>query len=359
MSIRKVYLRFDADNITGAGHLVRCQSLGRAAETAGCQVHWISKHLSPELAASLSAKTGSLLKIDSRLSWREEIAWLDEHVSFEDATIVLDVTTPYALNHIKDFTEFLDRLNDRCRVVLIDGIGEDALLGRISERPHIAVVPYVGAAIPEGDTANDCRWLLGPRYFVLQPEYLDAESTTDDISKEARRVLITFGGTDPRGTTLMALDAVAGVQAPGLEIHTVIGPGFSDALKRAIREKSKALGQECILEEAPDTLAGLISWCDVAISASGSTKYELAALGTPSIQISLNNTHAAVGEPFAATGATMHLGVVSDITARELCEALEKLLESLTIRERMRAACRQLVDGRGTNRVVAAIRNIT
>jgi len=355
MPIRKVLFRVDADVRTGAGHLFRCVTIGRAIASTGCRVYWVCKRLSPEMEAVVPSEVGTLLKIDPWLTWPEEVAWLTRRISLRDATVVLDVTTCYTFEQAADFGNFLDRLRSRCRVVLIDGLAADAILGYISARPHVALVPYVGAVNLPVNRRDNCQWLVGPRYFVLQPEYKKEVSRTHTQPRTARRILITFGGTDPKGSTLLALDAVAGLKVVDLQICTVMGPGFSNDLKEAIVAKAGQLDDTCILEDAPSNLAELIAWCDVAVSASGLTKYELAALGKPSLQLSLNGAHALAMEPFVATGATQHLGVADDITAEDLRLALDRLLHSLKTRNRMQTACLQLMDANGTERVVDTI----
>lgn len=353
--IRNLYLRFDADNAVGSGHLKRCVSIGELAVSKDIRVYWVSKNLTSDLEAILPNRYESLVRIDPNLSWSEEAAWLCQNLSSDNAAIVLDVTTAYALKKQQDFSCYLGRLNRHCRTVLFDGIGMDSILNQIDEKPHIGIVPYIGATLPSGYRQSDCQWLLGPRYFVLHKSYEDAVRQTKRIEKQARKILITFGGTDPKAGTLLALDAVAALNDSTLEIRTVIGPGYSESLKKEINKKASLLGKACRLEESPDDLAQLISWCDVAISASGLTKYEIAALGTPSIQLSFCKEHAQVGHAFNATGATIHLGVIDDLSIQDLESALEEVLRQQLIRQRMNSACIRIMDEKGTARVLDAI----
>jgi len=359
MNAQNLYLRFDADEAIGAGHLVRCKTLGKAAQALGYNVRWISKHLATGLRTTLFTQRDELIRIKPSLNWCEEAKWLINHEDLNGGIFILDVTTQYSLGHLDSFIEYLVALKTLLRIVLIDGLGVDSIVERISERPHIAVVPYIGASVPKNDRIRDCLWLLGPQYFILQPEYnrlIIQRASSTPVADIAKKILITFGGTDPKKSTLLAMDAVADIQYPDLEIRVVIGPGYSPELKRNTRKKMKESGLNCQLVEAPSNLAELIFWCDLAISGSGLTKYELAALGAPSILISINQEHANVSASFASTGASIHLGVARDVTRKELSLKLKQLIQSKQMRQSMRISGCRLVDDGGAGRLLKVIK---
>ena len=102
------------------------------------------------------------------------------------------------------------------------------------------------------------------------------------ITSIASNLLITCGGSDPTETTLLAIKAAGKIETH-LNLRVIIGPLFSDSLEMRIREEIDKLDHFCEIIQKPKSLREHLLWCDVAISASGLTKYELAATSTPSI----------------------------------------------------------------------------
>ncbi len=99
-------------------------------------------------------------------------------------------------------------------------------------------------------------------------------------------------------------------------------------------------------------------WCDIAVTSSGLTKYELALTGTPSLQISTDKEHARVNKPFADTGASQHLGIWYDLTIEEIREAIVGLMGDKSRRERMRDVGQEMLDARGALRVIEETRRL-
>jgi spore coat polysaccharide biosynthesis predicted glycosyltransferase SpsG len=97
-------------------------------------------------------------------------------------------------------------------------------------------------------------------------------------------------------------------------------------------------------------------WCDLAITGSGLTKYEMAVTGTPSLQLSFSEDHAAVNESFVKNGTAKHLGVYDAVSLRSISEEITGLLDNFGKRRFMSEAGKGLLDGLGTGRLIEAIR---
>src|SRR6266849_2972254 len=126
------------------------------------------------------------------------------------------------------------------------------------------------------------RYLLGPSYLALRPEFGEAGPRT--IHDHVRRALLTSGGADPdRLTARLVRWTIAGFGAITLDV--VVGPLVAEV--DSIRAVVRSVPGRVILHESPKQLHDLMLAGDLAITGGGQTLYELAALGTPMVAIHL------------------------------------------------------------------------
>jgi spore coat polysaccharide biosynthesis predicted glycosyltransferase SpsG len=349
-------LRFDADEKTGAGHFVRCHALGQNARQAGLSVLMAYRRISPSILDKLNNEsTTACLQIEENLDWGQETDYLFEKLGTSEPVIILDVSTPYAFDDIGGFGSYLASLKSRWPVALIDGLQENAITKKIAIRPDMVIMPYVGADQSLGKEFPDCRWLLGPRYFIFQPNYASMPIPTKRVKNRVGRILVSFGGVDPCGTTLKAMSAIGALKAPELTVRVAVGSGFSSALKGKISQLVKASDCRIMELDAPGSLFEHMLWCDLAVTGTGLTKYELALTGTPSIQISINKEHAEINQPFAATGVALHIGIDDEVVSEDLQKALIQVMSDYRQRAKMSRIGRKMVDINGVRRVTDAL----
>lgn len=189
--------------------------------------------------------------------------------------------------------------------------------------------------------------LLGPRYALLRPEFSRRAARSEP--ERARRVLVTFGGSDPENATLRAIEGLRLLADRGLEVKVVVGPANPrpEALARAA-------GPFEVLRDPPD-MARLMTWAHVAVAGGGTSAYELACMGVPALLLAAAENQEEVAEGLARFGAAKSLGRAAEASpARIAAEAAELLADRGLCRE-MGEAGRALVDGRGAERVAALL----
>jgi UDP-2,4-diacetamido-2,4,6-trideoxy-beta-L-altropyranose hydrolase len=190
--------------------------------------------------------------------------------------------------------------------------------------------------------------LLGPVYALVDPAY--AAYRTRDVADTVHRILVTFGGSDLHGLTQRVVAAFAGV--PGkLTLDVVIGPSHR---KRSFARPGM---HELVTHEHPHGLAELLGRADLVISAAGSTCWQVSCAGVPLIAVQTVDNQ----RELVACLDRQHCALTFD--RAEFCDLLERgdLAAVLTSfadpgrRAAMIAAQRQLVDGNGAQRIVAAM----
>jgi UDP-2,4-diacetamido-2,4,6-trideoxy-beta-L-altropyranose hydrolase len=198
------------------------------------------------------------------------------------------------------------------------------------------------------------RYLLGPHYLALGPEFAEAAPRT--IHDHVRRALLTIGGADPgRITARLVRGAIAGLGAITLDV--VVGPLVEDVA--AIREAVRSTPGRVTLHESPKHLRDLMLAADLAITGGGQTVYELAATGTPMVAIRLAENQRLNIEAMQAAGVLDYAGDVHDAALEPvLVAALATLAADTARRAEMSRRGRGVVDGRGAGRLARAVRDL-
>jgi UDP-2,4-diacetamido-2,4,6-trideoxy-beta-L-altropyranose hydrolase len=198
--------------------------------------------------------------------------------------------------------------------------------------------------------ASHTRLLLGPRYALLRPGFVGRPAAPPPAGRP--RVLVTLGGADPDNVTLQLLRAADALDAD-FALDVVLGPVFAHGA--AVAAAASVARHPVALHRDPVDLAGLMAGAAVALSAAGSTCWELAHLGVPAVLVVLAENQAGNAAGLAAAGFALSLGVAARLSAPVLREALAALLADPALRARMAAAGRRLVDGAGAARVAGEV----
>ena len=108
-----------------------------------------------------------------------------------------------------------------------------------------------------------------------------------------------------------------------------------------------------ILVDVPD-MWNRMAEADIAVSAAGSTVYELSAMGVPAVVCYYAENQRRVAEGFASQTGMTNAGDYSKNpnTALDIMtEAVCKLVKCKEERESLSARMKQIVDGQGTGRI--------
>jgi RimJ/RimL family protein N-acetyltransferase len=124
----------------------------------------------------------------------------------------------------------------------------------------------------------------------------------------------------------------------------------------AVEEQlAEAPGDMRLLTDVDDVPA-LMAWADVALSAAGTTAWELACMGLPAAVVVLADNQRPIAEQLADAGAAVDLGPADAVTTERIAAEVESLCRDAPRRRAQSEAGRQLIDGRGAGRVVTVMR---
>jgi spore coat polysaccharide biosynthesis predicted glycosyltransferase SpsG len=197
------------------------------------------------------------------------------------------------------------------------------------------------------------RLLLGPSHALIRAEFRRAREGAGQRTGGATRVLVTLGGADPSNVTRTAIHALQALAGGAFSVRVLVGPlnARADELARA----AQAAGPHVELRVAPADVPALMAWADVAVSAAGSTTWELLYLGVPLVLVTLADNQRDIAASLGRAGVALELGWHADVTPSAIVSAVSSLASDHRRRHAMRDAGRAMVDGRGADRVAEAI----
>ena len=215
----------------------------------------------------------------------------------------------------------------------------------LNQNAHAAEALY-------GQRAPYTRLLLGPDYAMLRRQFASWRNWQREIAGAGHRILLTMGGSDPGNFTLRVMEALPMVGMESLEAVVVVGGSnpHGPALEGAAKSR-----QGVRLAKNADNMPELMAWADLAVSAAGTTCWEMCFLGLPAVVVDLAANQRPVAQRLDELGVACHLGSSSDCSAERIAGELTRLLADAETRSRMCRRGRELVDGRGAARVCAAM----
>jgi UDP-2,4-diacetamido-2,4,6-trideoxy-beta-L-altropyranose hydrolase len=196
------------------------------------------------------------------------------------------------------------------------------------------------------------QFLLGSDFVLLRREFLNRAGEARNIPDIARKILVTFGGSDPDNITLKILEALKTIDLNGLEVIAVIG-GVSESYETLLR-RVKTYPGFSIRKNVTD-MPGLMMWADVAISAAGSTCWELAFTGLPAIILPVSHDQELIASYLTKNGVSVTIGNTDGNSDRSLINALAELIYSPDKRSVLSENGKRVVDGNGPRRIISAL----
>jgi spore coat polysaccharide biosynthesis predicted glycosyltransferase SpsG len=201
--------------------------------------------------------------------------------------------------------------------------------------------------------AIDTRLLLGPKFALLRREFMANRATAHAVPDKARKLLVTMGGADADNVTQKVIDALADM---GLEIRVAVG-GSNPHLASLRQAKEAALRETANVNLAVDSreMPQLMAWAHFAVAAAGSTSWELAFSGLPTLFIILAGNQAGNAREMERRGFGLCLGEHTQFDEQRLRDSVSGLAEDRRRRTDFASRGRQMVDGRGAARIARAL----
>ena len=224
----------------------------------------------------------------------------------------------------------------------------------LADRPHVADllvdVGYgrradaYGGLLPAG-----AQLLLGPEYALVRPEFAArrSQALARRSGAPVQRVLISLGLTDVGGITGRVLRLLGGAPE-ALAFDVVVGRGAPSLPE--LREHA-ARDPRVVLHVQTEEMAELVARADLAIGAGGSSTWERACLGLPTLTLVLADNQAELAARLSDAGATLAIEAREEDFGGGLLSAFQRLVQDADLREGLSRVSASLCDGGGARRV--------
>jgi len=352
-----IVFRVDSSKYIGMGHVVRCLALAEELRERGVNVFFVCRELPGDRIDFIEQRKFPVL----RLSYSEgEIAKLSDSRPWIDGLQQNDLKE--SLNHM----EKLDHVD----WIIVDHYG----LNKVWEhecRNYVAKIMVIGGLLGRehdcdalldpnfvGDINNsnilNCRLLCGPQYALVRKEFLRYCGKVI-IKPKVNRLIIAMGGGDDRGAILWILNSLREL-CSHIAINILLSKVNCNLTAINNWVQNNKAGNIIINIDEPD-IAGLMVNADLAIIAGGSTVFEAAALGLPSLVISISYNQKEAVKIWQKVGSVVYMGVFGEVTREEFQLRLQQVIDGYEIRKKMSLLGCRLVDGRGVKKVADFLMN--
>lgn len=340
-SAPRIAFRADASSRIGAGHIMRCIALAQAWQDCGGEAFFISHCESDALRERIFKEGFRVVAIEQAHPHAGDISQTLELVAeYVPAWLVLD-------GYHFDGAYQRGIKEAGLKLLVLDDYGHaDHYWADIVLNQNVGASDTLYA---KRETYT--RLLTGCRYALLRKEFRQWKGHVRRIPEKAKKLLVTMGGGDPDNVTLKVVEAL---KTSGLEeLDTTVVVGGTNA-------QADALGAlQCAnlhFVKNASNMPELIASADLAVSAGGSTSWEMAFLGLPAAIVVLADNQRQVAERLHDLGVAVNLGEHSLVSGDRIAGCVKGLMSDPTRRAVMSEKGRELVDGEGAARVVMQLR---
>ncbi|MYL37508.1 UDP-2,4-diacetamido-2,4,6-trideoxy-beta-L-altropyranose hydrolase [Halobacillus litoralis] len=306
-------VRADASVQWGTGHMMRCLTLAEELRDRGSEVFFICRSCPEGLRKMAEHRSFPvhLLEDDGEFSFTKDA---------EQTKELLQSLPPVDWLIVDHY-----QLDARWEKILKPLVKRLMVIDDLADRPHLCDVLLDQNAYTNLHERYN-QWvppsavqLLGPEYLLLRKEFLQAGQRRRSM---IRHLLISFGGTDPSGQTMKAMEAVQHLTA--LTVTIVIG-GANE--KRQTIQQYASRFPHMTLHVQTSHMAQLMEKADLVIGAGGSSIWECCYMNLPVVVIQTAANQRETIDALKKKQAIRYVGKAEEVHVDRLRAAVETLVQ--------------------------------
>lgn len=339
--MRKLFIRVDVNSTIATGHLMRCLAIAEASKRMNVECVFI---LADDEATSILENKGyKYIVLHSK--WDD----MNSEVELLRDIIIKEKVDKLLIDTYQVTQEYLRYVTSLTYTIYIDDLNAfiypvDAIICYANYWKKFNYMENYSRAKMNGEIEFIPQLYLGCRYVPLRSEFKNLPKK--DITEEVSNILIMSGGSDPYDAIWRILDEI---NINKFKCVDVICGKFYHGLNKL---KNKYRGYNNIqIHSNVSNLIDYMKKADLAISAGGTTLYELCAVGTPTISFSYVDNQLENVNQFQKEEIMRYIGDYREPQNIKLQEVME-LYEEVEYRKEKSIVMQSLVDGNGAVRIV-------
>ncbi|MBP3889375.1 MAG: UDP-2,4-diacetamido-2,4,6-trideoxy-beta-L-altropyranose hydrolase [Cellulosilyticum sp.] len=338
-----IYIRVDANKEIATGHVMRTLAIAKQIKRLGGICKFI---VADEYAKPIILNNGfEVICLNSNWSnLDEEIIQMQQFIEKEQIKIILVdsyfVTKKY-LEHLKEkvFVAYIDDLN-------------------LFKYPvHLLINYSAYYEMFKYETLNynqETKFLLGCDYIPLREEFKDLVREKKDY---LTNILITTGGTDAYHITYRLAKCLCRKEVLNnrVNLHIVVGRFNQDLNK--IKKLAEEYSGIKVYQDI-SYMSQLMMECDIAVSAGGTTLFELCACGLPTICFAIADNQLMGIKALADKKLMYTVGDIRDDIEsgiQKIVHQINDFIEHPTRCYEYSIRMQKLVDGKGAERIAECL----
>lgn len=361
-----IWIRTDGNEKIATGHLMRCLSIARACAERKKNVVF------------LTADTQSETLLRERFAFPSEFEIQCLHSDYQDMEEELPALKGIMQSSHASAEHTFPKNNSW---ILVDSYYVTASYlealrewGQVAYLDDLVSFPYpvdciINYDMPENQKPNcyntAARCLLGTAYTPLRMQF---QNVSYSVRQDVKHILISTGGTDPFQVTEKLLDYIMPYPQKKAEPNPLSDSALFECDYHIITsrlnprfDKLTNIGRQYpnihIYENVQD-MAKLMVQCDLAVSAGGTTLYELCAVGVPTISFVMADNQLSAVQTFASSDTIPYAGDIrmdTDEVLDVICRFLDIMAADYSKRLEFSDRMRSYVDGHGASRIAEAL----
>jgi spore coat polysaccharide biosynthesis predicted glycosyltransferase SpsG len=335
-----IVFRVDATTQSGWESYARCMVFAAALQRRRRPTYFLSQLEPSALAFNIKRAGHDWLDADAPVGTAEDLTeTLQEVRRLKPAAVIVD-----APNATEDYLAEI-----RSAGPLVVSMDHLATLRFPSQ---VIINPLLGPGSDAYSYQPGAQLLLGARFALIRPEVRRARPIRSQEPPQPFRMMLALGEDDPHRKTLDLARQLLGQSRIG-QIDVVVRTQHPD------REALEALaathpGRLELAGEGAD-LTGRLSRCHFALTGGSGISIELACVGIPQLVLVQSEGYWPTAQRLEEEGAATCLGWHESVSAGTIRQAIQNLLGDPLERQSMARCGRQLIDGRGPDRLVTGV----